>query len=178
MFGEEGSNEGFGGFGGGFGRKRFFERGILKMMILDIVNERPRHGYDVIQELEEKFHGFYTPSAGSVYPILQLLEDRGFITGSQEDGKKVYTATADGKKELEKYGDRLKHMREHFEKRFGAAGGGQFRDLRGEVRDTMKIIMRNAREGALKDPETMKKVRSAFADFRSDLEKIFGTQKS
>lgn len=180
MFGEDNS-EGFGGFGhgfgGGLGRKRFFERGILKMMILEVINDRPRHGYDVMQELEEKFHGFYTPSAGSIYPILQLFEDRGFVTGSEEDGKKIYTITADGKKELAKYGDRLKHIKDHFESRFGSARGGNLRDLRSEIRETLQIVMRNAREGALKDPETMKKLRAAFADFRSDLEKIFGEQK-
>ncbi|HUC02264.1 MAG TPA: PadR family transcriptional regulator [Candidatus Paceibacterota bacterium] len=181
MFGEE-NNEGLGGFGGGFGpgfgRKRFFERGILKMMILEVVNDRPRHGYDIMQELEEKFQGFYTPSAGSIYPILQLFEDRGFVTGSEEDGKKIYTITADGKKELAKYSDRLKHIKDRFENRFGPGRGGNLRDLRGEIRETLKIVMRNAREGALKDPETMKKLRAAFADFRGDLEKIFAEKKN
>jgi len=62
------------GRGRGFGRERLL-RGHLNMIILEIIKERPRHGYDVIKAIEEKFHGFYSPSAGSVYPILQELED-------------------------------------------------------------------------------------------------------
>src|SRR5580693_8739637 len=74
---------GFGGFGpGGFGSSRF-ERGDLKLVILDLLKEKPRHGYDIIQELEKRFHGFYSPSPGSVYPILQLLEDQDLVTSEQ-----------------------------------------------------------------------------------------------
>ena len=54
------------GRGRGFGRERLL-RGHLNMIILEIIKERPRHGYDVIKAIEEKFHGFYSPSAGSVY---------------------------------------------------------------------------------------------------------------
>src|SRR5579872_3697742 len=73
---------GIGGFGpGGFAAK--FERGDLKLVILDLLKEKPRHGYDIIQELEKRFHGFYSPSPGSVYPILQLLEDQDFVISNQ-----------------------------------------------------------------------------------------------
>ena len=58
-------------------RSRFFERGDLKYVILDLLTDKPRHGYEIIRELEDRFHGFYTPSAGKVYPTLQLLEDMG-----------------------------------------------------------------------------------------------------
>ena len=174
MFGRNNDEE---GFGGGFGRRRFFERGILKMMILDALNDQPRHGYDVMQELEEKFQGFYTPSAGSIYPILQLFEDRGFVTGSEEDGKKIYTITPEGKKELAKYGDRLKHIKDHFEKRFGPGRGGNLRELKDELRQTVRLVMQNAREGALKDPETMKELRAAFEEFRAKADKIFAAKK-
>src|SRR5579872_4011659 len=92
------------GFGqGGFGKTRYFERGVLKFLILGLIKDQPRHGYDIIQELEQKFQGFYSPSAGSVYPILQLLEDQGYIKGSQNEGKKVYTITKDGEKFLKEH---------------------------------------------------------------------------
>src|SRR5262245_38076032 len=80
------------GFGGSFGRGRGRERllrGHLKMIILEIVKEKPRHGYDVIKAIEERFHGFYSPSAGSVYPILRELDDQGFVASSQEGDKKI-----------------------------------------------------------------------------------------
>lgn len=76
------------GFGpGGFGAARF-ERGELKLVILDLLKEKPRHGYDIIQALEKRFHGFYSPSPGSVYPILQLLEDQDFVKSEQQSEKR------------------------------------------------------------------------------------------
>jgi DNA-binding PadR family transcriptional regulator len=61
--------------GHGHGHARFFEKGDLKYVILDLLKDKPRHGYEIIRALEDRFHGF-TPSAGSVYPTLQLLDDR------------------------------------------------------------------------------------------------------
>src|SRR5580658_9940138 len=89
----DGFDRPFGHWFGGprhFGQAKRFERGDLKPIILDLIYQKPRHGYDIIQELEKQFHGFYSPSPGSVYPILQLLEDQGFIISSRDNGKKVY----------------------------------------------------------------------------------------
>src|ERR1700683_3744685 len=110
---------GFGpGFGhGGFGPHRFFERGDLKYVILSLIKEQPRHGYDIIQELEKKFHGFYNPSAGTVYPVLQLLEDQDFVTIDQKNGKKVYSITPAGEKYLGEHKEEVERMQsrsEHF----------------------------------------------------------------
>jgi hypothetical protein len=77
----------FGGRGRPWGRggraERLFDRGDLKYVILDLLWERPRHGYDIIRALEERFHGLYSPSPGTVYPTLQLLEDQDYVTSSQ-----------------------------------------------------------------------------------------------
>src|SRR6478672_6306983 len=81
-------------------RERVFGRGDLKYVILDLLQEQPRHGYDVIRELENRFGGFYTPSAGAVYPVLQLLGDMGAVTASEQDGRKVYTITDEGRRIL------------------------------------------------------------------------------
>src|SRR5215212_2468308 len=71
-------------------RNQMFESGEVKFVILRLLKEKPRHGYEVIKALEEKMGGCYTPSAGTVYPTLQLLEDQGYIKGIDTDGKKVY----------------------------------------------------------------------------------------
>src|SRR5215475_2225608 len=68
------------GFGPGgprapFLRARMFGCGDLKYALLDLLQERPKHGYELIKELEEKSGGFYSPSAGAIYPTLQLLAD-------------------------------------------------------------------------------------------------------
>ena len=81
---------------------KWFERGDLKFAILALIEEKPMHGYEVMQALEEESAGCYKPSAGSVYPTLQLLEDQGFITGDDRDGKKVYSITEEGKAYLDK----------------------------------------------------------------------------
>lgn len=90
------------GFGpGGFGPgPRMFGRGDLKYALLELLRERPQHGYEMIKQLEARAGGFYTPSAGAVYPTLQLLEDRGWVTSETQEGKKVYTITDEGRKAL------------------------------------------------------------------------------
>ena len=90
------------GRGGPFRRGRVFEQGDLKYVILKLLAEKPRHGYEIIKELEEKFGGAYAPSAGTVYPTLALLEDLGYATVTPEEGgKKVYSITPAGSQYLE-----------------------------------------------------------------------------
>lgn len=87
--------------GSGRRRKQMFESGEVKFVILRLLREKPRHGYDVIKELEDRFAGCYTPSAGTVYPTLQMLEDQGHVRSEEQDGKKVYHITPDGERFLE-----------------------------------------------------------------------------
>src|SRR5579875_503677 len=94
------SNFGPGGPGGRRG-PNMYGRGDLKFVLLELLQERPKHGYEMIKELESRAGGFYTPSAGAVYPTLQLLEDRGWVTSATQDGKKVYTITSEGRNALE-----------------------------------------------------------------------------
>ncbi|MFC1925685.1 PadR family transcriptional regulator [Chloroflexota bacterium] len=77
-------------------KQRLFHKGDLKYVILDLIKDKPRHGYEIIRSLEERSHGLYTPSAGAVYPTLQMLEEMGYVTAAKRDGKKVYTITAEG----------------------------------------------------------------------------------
>src|SRR4051794_40871815 len=78
---------------GGRRRGPIFESGELKFIILRLLKEKPRHGYEVIKALEERMWGCYTPSPGAVYPTLQLLEDQGYVRGVDTEGKKVYHIT-------------------------------------------------------------------------------------
>lgn len=102
MFGRKGFRFGPGGCGPEFrgGRMR---RGDIKYYLLEVLKEEPRHGYEVISELERRSGG-YRPSPGSVYPTLQMLEEGGFLTSEEVDGKKIYTITEEGIKLLEKRG--------------------------------------------------------------------------
>jgi DNA-binding PadR family transcriptional regulator len=80
---------------------RMFEQGDLRYVVLRLLDEKPRHGYEIIKALEEKFGGAYAPSPGAVYPTLQLLEDLGYarvVPG--DEGKKVYEITDAGRAHL------------------------------------------------------------------------------
>lgn len=87
--------------GGPFGGGRMFDQGHLKYVILRLLDEKPRHGYEIIKEIEERFGGAYSPSPGTVYPTLTLLEDLGYaVARPQENGKKIYEITEEGRKHL------------------------------------------------------------------------------
>lgn len=85
--------------------RRRFGRGGLKLAILALVEQRPMHGYEVMQVLSNRSGGIYRPSPGSVYPTLQLLADQGFVTVQEQDGKKVYTITEAGREHLDRNRD-------------------------------------------------------------------------
>ena len=81
-------------------------RGEVRSAVLALLAERPMHGYQIIREIEERSSGSWKPSAGSVYPTLQLLEDEGLVTSEEQDGKRVYTITDAGRAELEERRER------------------------------------------------------------------------
>jgi DNA-binding PadR family transcriptional regulator len=82
---------------------RFFEHGDLRFVMLALLEEQPRHGYELIKELEERTGGAYRPSPGVVYPTLALLEDEGLIRQTEaEGGRKRFEITDDGKAELDR----------------------------------------------------------------------------
>jgi DNA-binding PadR family transcriptional regulator len=90
------------GRGGRGGLKRFFAHGDLKLLVLHLIAEKPRHGYDIIKAIEERVAGAYSPSPGVVYPTLTLLEEMGFVTvGTDEGGKKTHAITPQGQAYLD-----------------------------------------------------------------------------
>ncbi len=87
-------------FAGG-GRERFFDNGQLRLVILQLIADKPSYGYEIIKAIEERLSGGYAPSPGVVYPTLTLLEEEGLATVASQDGnKKLYTATEDGREHL------------------------------------------------------------------------------
>lgn len=82
---------------------RVFEQGDLRHVILALIAEQPRHGYELIKEIEDRLGGAYAPSPGVIYPTLTLLEELGFVTPSPGEGaRKAYAITAEGRAELER----------------------------------------------------------------------------
>ncbi len=122
--GGHGEHFGRGGFGGrrGWGRqgygggRRMFEQGDLRFLVLSLIAEKPRHGYELIKEIEERTGGAYAPSPGIVYPLLTMLEEMGLVSLSAEDGgKKLYAITKVGAAELAQNQETLDHINAHME---------------------------------------------------------------
>src|SRR5688500_16996010 len=90
-----------GGWGGRRGRNRMFEAGELRLVLLKLIADQPRHGYDLIRAIEEMTGGEYAPSPGVIYPTLTLLQDMGLIEEAQAEGpRKAFQATQEGRDHL------------------------------------------------------------------------------
>lgn len=83
------------------GRGSRARRGDVRAAVLALLAEEPKHGYEMIKEIEERSDGFWKPSAGSIYPTLQLLEDEGLITGTEDGGKRRFELTDEGRSAVE-----------------------------------------------------------------------------
>lgn len=102
---------------GPWGRwSRFFDIGEVRLALLSLLDSGPKHGYQLIKDLEGRSSGLYRASAGAVYPNLQQLEDEGLVTSETRDGKRVYTLTDAGRAELEREKDRVSQIWNRAEK--------------------------------------------------------------
>jgi len=82
------------------GRSRVFDQGELRVVLLGLIAEKPRHGYELIKEIEDRLGGAYSPSPGVIYPTLTLLEELGHARVTEEGGKKLYGITPEGEAAL------------------------------------------------------------------------------
>ncbi len=143
-----------GRFGGG---RRFFEQGDLKLVILALIAEKPRHGYELIKEIEDRFGGAYAPSPGVVYPLLTMLEELGQVSLDASDGgKKLYAITAEGRAAVaqsKETTDALFARMEAVRERYGKAIAPQI--LRANENYRMALRMRLER-GAISDEDAQK----------------------
>jgi DNA-binding PadR family transcriptional regulator len=114
-------------------RGRMFEKGDFKYVILDILREKPSHGYEIIHALEDRFYGFYTPSAGTVYPTLQMLEDMGYVKSSEQDGKRTYTITDEGLKFIAEREPTMDRIKEHMRGRWWAENRDEIKEMGREL---------------------------------------------
>jgi len=121
-----------------------FRHGALRLYLLKLLDEQPRHGYDVISLLEDRFMGLYAPSAGTVYPRLARLESEGLIEHEVSEGRKVYTLTKDGREELARNADELASL----ERDLTASVSDLARDVRRQVRDSARDLRAELKQAA------------------------------
>jgi DNA-binding PadR family transcriptional regulator len=131
-----------------------FAHGDFRLYLLTLLAEEPRHGYELIREMEERLAGLYTPSAGSIYPRLAALEEEGLVSHVEEDGRKTYSITDAGRAELESRRDELDALSARMD-----SAGDIARTIRAEVRTSVR---------QLRD-ELSAASREARADLRDEL---------
>ncbi|HTU11978.1 MAG TPA: PadR family transcriptional regulator [Allosphingosinicella sp.] len=111
-----GDEWGGGGGRGRGGRRRMFDSGELRLVLLKLIADQPRHGYDLIRAIEELTHGAYAPSPGVVYPTLTMLQDMGYVEEAKGEGsRKVFEATAEGRDHLLDKGEEVTSLFERLE---------------------------------------------------------------
>src|SRR6202034_3821820 len=148
--------------GGGNGKRNqlspVFRHGSLRLYLLRLLDEEPRHGYEVIRLLRDRFMGVYSPSPGTIYPRLARLEEEGLVTHDEVDGRKVYRITDAGRQELDERGDELAEL----EQELSDSVRDVVREVKEDVRETVRSLReeltwaaRNARppEGAAPDAQ-------------------------
>ena len=123
-----------------------FSHGRLRLYLLKLLDESPRHGYDVIRLLEDRFMGLYAPSPGTIYPRLQRLEAEGLVTQSQEGGRKVYQITDAGREELAGRREELDELEAEITGSVHGLAREVHDEVRGSVRDLKQELKQAARE--------------------------------
>ncbi|WP_030339107.1 PadR family transcriptional regulator [Streptomyces sp. NRRL S-1022] len=128
-----------------------FAHGRLRLYLLKLLDEAPRHGYEVIRLLEERFQGLYAPSAGTVYPRLAKLEAEGLVRHTTEGGRKVYAITDAGRAELADRSGELADLELEIRESVAELAAEMKADVRGaagDLRREMRAAASEARRGA------------------------------
>ncbi|MBI2852687.1 MAG: PadR family transcriptional regulator [Chloroflexi bacterium] len=149
-------------------RRRLFHRGDLKYVILEHLKDKPSHGYEIIRELQERFHRFYRPSPGSIYPTLQMLEEMGYLTASEQEGKRVYAITPTGSAFLEARKEHEETMKSQMDKWWNPENIEDVIDVRVQLERLMQLLKVKTRTASA---ESLGHVRKALSDACDEISK-------
>ncbi|MEV4174435.1 PadR family transcriptional regulator [Nonomuraea sp. NPDC049709] len=151
-----------------------FGHGRLRLYLLKLLEESPRHGYEVIRLLQDRFLGVYSPSPGTIYPRLARLEEEGLVTHEVVEGKKVFSITDKGREELNARLDELDDL----EQEISASVRDIAREVKEDVRDTVKSLRdeltrmaKDVRTGATDDTRRLREKQ------KEDLRRLRDQQK-
>ena len=159
--GGPGGPGGWRGFGGeGFGPRSRAGRGDVRLAVLALLAEGPRHGYQMIQEITERSEGAWRPSPGSVYPVLASLQDEGLVDDEKVEGKRVFTLTAAGRAHVEERGEELAHVFDAHKPEDGST------DMRPLVAGVVEAAVQVAKTGT---PEQAEAARAVLTEARRAL---------
>ena len=157
--------------GGPFARwrgPRMFDSGALRLLVLGLIAEAPRHGYDIIRDLHDRFQGAYRPSPGSIYPILQTLAEAGLVTSEMHGRQRLFAVSDEGRAYLAEQGVELAAINAQLAEASGAIGesaiGEAIQGLRAALYEKLRKSALTAAQAA--------KLRDALERARREIEKI------
>ena len=146
-----------------------FNSGALRLLVLGLIAEAPRHGYDIIRDLHDRFQGAYRPSPGSIYPILQTLAEAGLVTSEMHGRQRLFAVSDEGRAYLAE-----QRRRTGGDQRQLAEASGldrQIGDRRGDP-GAARDIVREAAHAARSPPTQAAKLRDALERARREIEEI------
>ena len=146
-----------------------FQKGDLKYVILDLLKDKPRYGYEIIRFLDERSHGLYTPSPGAVYPTLQMLEEIGYASATEQDGKKVYSITEEGRQFLIERKDSADEVENQMRHHWNPENISVIGKTMGEFGKLGRLMTRRIRHA---DPEKMQRIREVMSRAYQEIESI------
>lgn len=152
------------------------ERGEVRLLVLDAINDQPRHGYEVIQHIEARAGGSYRPSPGVIYPTLQLLEELGQAQVVEQAGRKAYAITDAGRNELAANRRAVDDFYDRFEDEPWEAYAEDFAELMQGVARLVKAFRRGSRRGRL-NPATLRAIKAALDEALDKIEAALGANR-
>ncbi len=152
-------------------RRAFFRQGEVRLALLSLLDDGPAHGYELMKRLEERSGGMYHASAGTVYPVLQQLEDEGLVRGQEEEGKKVFHLTEAGRDELKLHEEQVERIwkRAGGWKDWGVHMGPETAEIWSSWGRLTKVAFKTA---ARADLDEVEKVREILDRARKELEEL------
>jgi DNA-binding PadR family transcriptional regulator len=150
-------------------RRSSFQKGDLKYIILDLIKDKPRHGYDIIRELEEQSYGLYKPSPGVIYPTLQMLEEMGYAQSTEQEGKKVYSITEEGLQFLVKRKDIADGVKSQMKKKWSFKNIGRMAMVMKEYHALEHVLSRGFRS---LDADKTQRIRDVLIEACDNIESI------
>ncbi len=154
------------------GREGPLHKGDLKYVILDLIKDKPRYGYEVIRALEEISHGFYSPSPGVVYPTLQMLEEMGYAIAEERDSKKVYTITGEGRKFLIEKKDTADEVKSQMKHHWSPEKVGTIGQMVGEFGRLGRLMGKRLHRA---EPEKISRINEIISRAYQEIEDILET---
>ena len=154
------------------GRRRMFDGSELRLILLHLISEQPRHGYDLIREIEERSGGGYAPSPGVVYPTLTMLDEMGLTEEAKTDGaKKQFTITEAGTAHLAEHAEQVTRLMARLTEMSEARAKGDRAPIKRAVGNLMAVLANRFFHGEM-DEETLHKVAAILDETAQKIERL------